>query len=91
MKAGLTCIADKGRGGGYRDSGRQLERVPEQDRVEDAVRGEVHVQVPAPALLRGKRMLKCHASTGSMRGRYMPFASGAPTPCRSLQTIMRDS
>ena len=26
----------------------------------------------------GQRMLKCQASTGSVRGRYMPSASGAP-------------
>ena len=38
----------------------------------------------------GQRMLKCHASTGSVRGRYMPCASGAPAPCRTLQAIMGD-
>ena len=53
MRAGLTCISDKGGGGGDRDTGRQLERVPEQDRVEDAVRGEAHVQLPAAALFWG--------------------------------------
>ena len=37
----------------------------------------------------GQRMLKCHASTGSMRGRCMPSASGTPAPGKTLYTINR--
>ena len=33
----------------------------------------------------GQRMLKCHASTGSVRGRYMSSASGAPALGMSLR------
>ena len=52
MRAVLACTADEGRGRGYCDPRRQLERVPEEDRIENAVRSEMHVQVPAAALLR---------------------------------------
>ena len=37
----------------------------------------------------GQRMLKCHASTGSMRGRYMPSPNGAPAPCKTPYIITR--